>query len=79
MQQLKVEQKEQEQIKRECKGRSLALTRNVFRLEKTDSFYCQSENNANVYYFIRYAQINWFGVHVPTTQLEECNASTYML
>ena len=48
------EQKEQEQ-KRECKGRALAISRNVFRIEKTDSFYCQSENNANVYYFIRYS------------------------
>jgi len=56
MQQLKVEQKNEEQeIKRECKGRALAITRNVFRIEKTDSFYCQSENNENVYYFIRYA------------------------
>ena len=64
MQQLKVEQKEQEQEqeqKRECKGRSLALTRNVFRIEKTDSFYCQSENNKDVYYFIRFSpeKLEW--------------------
>jgi hypothetical protein len=62
MQQLKVEQnkpqqsvEEQEQIKREGKGRALAISRDIFRIEKTDSFYCQSENKANVYYFIRYA------------------------
>ena len=46
---------EEQEQKRECKGRALAISRNVFRIEKTDSFYCQSENNANVYYFIRYA------------------------
>ena len=51
----KIVELEEQEIKRECKGRSLALTRNVFRIEKTDSFYCQSENNENIYYFIRYA------------------------
>lgn len=57
MQQLKVEHKneEQEQIKRECKGRRLAISRNVFRIENTDSFYCQSENNESLYYFIRFS------------------------
>lgn len=45
----------EQQLKRECKGRALVITRNVFRIEKTDSFYCQSENNENVYYFIRYS------------------------
>jgi predicted nucleic acid-binding Zn finger protein len=46
---------EEAEQKRECKGRALAISRNVFRIEKTDSFYCQAENNNNVYYFIRYA------------------------
>jgi predicted nucleic acid-binding Zn finger protein len=54
MQQLKVEHNEDE-VKRECKGRRLAISRNVFRIEKTDSFYCQSECQNNIYYFIRYA------------------------
>ena len=36
-------------------GEGPRTPRNVFRIEKTDSFYCQSENNENVYYFIRYA------------------------
>jgi hypothetical protein len=40
---------------REGKGRALAISSDIFRIEKTDSFYCQSENKANVYYFIRYA------------------------
>lgn len=56
MQQLKVEHKNEDEVKRECKGRRLALTANVFQIEKTDSFYCQSENNENVYYFIRYSE-----------------------
>ena len=55
MQQLKVEQNQEQEIKRECKGRALAISRNIFRIEKTDTFYCQSENNENIYYFIRYA------------------------
>jgi predicted nucleic acid-binding Zn finger protein len=46
---------EEERFKRECKWRTIALTRNVFHIEKTDTFYCQSENNSNVYYFIRYS------------------------
>lgn len=61
MQQLKVEQNNEQEVKRECKGRALAISRNVFRIEKTDSFYCQSENNENVYYFIRFSpeKLTW--------------------
>src|SRR5215204_3285356 len=61
MQQLNVEQKiiekqqsEQEQIKRECKGRSLALTRKVYRLVNTDVFYVESESSNNTYYFVKF-------------------------
>ena len=57
MQQLKVEHKNEEQEqKRECKGRRLALTANVFHVEKTDSYYCQSETNSQIHYFIRYSE-----------------------
>jgi predicted nucleic acid-binding Zn finger protein len=55
MQQLKIEHKNEDEVKRECKGRCLAITRNVFRIEKTDSFFCQSENNESLYYFIRFS------------------------
>ena len=63
MQQLKVEQNkkqqqqstEEQEVKRECKGKALAISRDIFHIERTNSFYCQSENNNNVYYFIRYA------------------------
>ena len=81
MQHLNVEQKniakqqsEQEQIKRECKGRALAISRNVFRIEKTDSFYCQSENNENVYYFIRYSPdvLNWCSCPDSSTRGMKC-------
>jgi predicted nucleic acid-binding Zn finger protein len=55
MQQLKVEQNQKEQeIKRECKGRSLALTKNVYRLVNTDLFYVESESSNNNYYFVKY-------------------------
>ena len=57
MQQLEIEHKNEEQEQnRECRGRRLAITANVFRIEKTDSFYCQSENNSQIYYFIRYSE-----------------------
>ena len=81
MQQLNVEQKiiekqqsEQEQIKRECKGRALAISRNVFRIDRTDSFYCQSENNENVYYFIRYSPdvLTWCSCPDSSTRGMKC-------
>jgi predicted nucleic acid-binding Zn finger protein len=40
--------------KRECKGRSLALTRNVYRLVNTDIFYVESESSNNTYYFVKF-------------------------
>jgi hypothetical protein len=57
MQQLKVEQKKEQveqEIRRECKGRSLALTRNVYRLVNTDVFYVESESSNNTYYFVKF-------------------------
>jgi len=57
MQQLKVEQNkedEQAQIKRECKGRRLAISRNVYRLRHTDVFYVESESSDNIYYYVKY-------------------------
>jgi predicted nucleic acid-binding Zn finger protein len=69
-----VEEAEQ-RYKRECRGRALALTRNVFRIEKTDSFYyCQSENNSNVYYFIRYApeKLEWCSCPDSSIRGQKC-------
>ncbi len=40
--------------KREGKGRILATSRNVLRLQNTDTYYVQSESAENIYYFVRY-------------------------
>src|SRR5262245_21521381 len=40
--------------KREDHGRYIALTRNVFRLQNTDTYYVQSESVENIYYYVRY-------------------------
>jgi hypothetical protein len=45
---------EEQKYKRECKGRSLALTRNVYRLVNTDIFYVESESSNNTYYFVKF-------------------------
>ena len=71
MQQLKVEHKNEDEVKRECKGRRLAISRNVFRIEKTDSFYCQSENKMNVYYFIRYAPETLIWCSCPDSSIRQ--------
>ena len=69
MQQLKVEHKkstnnqkvvsnenklETVENKREGKGRSLATSRRVYRIQKSDTFYVESENSDNIYYFVRF-------------------------
>jgi predicted nucleic acid-binding Zn finger protein len=40
--------------KHEGKGRLLALSWNVYRLQNTDTFYVESEIRDNIYYFVRY-------------------------
>ena len=40
--------------KREGHGMNIALTRKVFRLEKSDTFYVESEKSNDLYYFVRY-------------------------
>ncbi len=44
----------EQKYKRECKGRSLALTRNVYRLVNTDVFYVESESSNDTYYFVKF-------------------------
>ena len=44
----------EQRYKRECKGRSLALTRNVYRLVNTDVFYVKSESSNDIYYFVKF-------------------------
>jgi predicted nucleic acid-binding Zn finger protein len=48
------EQKEEYENKREGHGRNIALTRKVFRLENSDTFYVESGSTDNVFYFVRY-------------------------
>ena len=40
---------EEQKYKRECKGRSLALTKKVYRLVNTDVFYVESESSNDSY------------------------------
>jgi hypothetical protein len=39
--------------KREDHGRNIALTRRVYRIVNSDTFYCQSEST-DIYYFVRF-------------------------
>jgi predicted nucleic acid-binding Zn finger protein len=44
----------EQKYKRECKGRSLTLTKNVYRLVNTDVFYVESESSNDTYYFVKF-------------------------
>jgi predicted nucleic acid-binding Zn finger protein len=55
MQQLTIEHKNVKKDRREGKGRVLALSRNVFRLQNTsDAYYVESESGDDVYYFVKF-------------------------
>ena len=55
MQQLKVQHENTtKKCKREGKGRVLAISRRIYRLQKTDVFYVESESSDNTYYFVKY-------------------------
>ena len=45
---------EEEKDKREGKGRVLALSRRVYRIQNSYTFYVESERCDNVYYFVKY-------------------------
>jgi predicted nucleic acid-binding Zn finger protein len=51
----------EQKYKRECKGRSLALTKKVYRLVNTDVFYVESESSNDTYYFckIKFDVLEW--------------------
>jgi hypothetical protein len=40
--------------KREGHGKNIALTRHVYRLQNTDTFYVESESGKNIYYYVKY-------------------------
>ena len=50
----KTEQVEEIENKREGKGRILATSRRVYRIQNSDTFYVESENSNNIYYFVRF-------------------------
>jgi len=65
---------EEQKYKRECKGRSLALTRNVYLLVSTDTFYCQSESSDNIYYFVKFKSdvLEWCSCPDSSTRNVRC-------
>ena len=40
--------------KREGKGRVLAISRRIYRLQKSEVFYVKSESSDNTYYFVKF-------------------------
>ena len=57
MQQLKTSKEiveAEQQYKRMGKGRSIAQSRKVYRLQNTDVFYVESESSDNSYYFVKF-------------------------
>jgi hypothetical protein len=55
MQQLKVEHKNtKEKDRRSGKGRVLALSRRVYRIQNSDTFYVESETSDNNYYYVKF-------------------------
>ncbi|MDR4512594.1 MAG: SWIM zinc finger domain-containing protein [Nitrososphaeraceae archaeon] len=45
---------EESKILRECRGRRLAISRKIFRLQNTSVFYVQSERVDNRWYLVKY-------------------------
>ena len=54
MQQLKVDHENTKKNRREGKGRVLAISRRIYRLQKTDVYYVESESSDNIYYFVKF-------------------------
>ena len=54
MQQLKIEHKNVKKDRREGKGRVLAISRMVYRLQNTDTFYVESETSDDQYYLCKF-------------------------
>ena len=75
MQQLKVEQKNDTittENKREGHGLNIALTRDVYRIVNSDTFYVQSESR-DIYYFVRYEpSFHWCSCMDNSTRHVKC-------
>jgi len=48
------QQQESRKDRREGKGRVLAISRRIYRLQRTDVFYVESESSDGVYYFVKF-------------------------
>ena len=73
MHQLKVEHNKKD--RRPGKGRCIALSRRIYRLQNTDVFYVESESSDNIYYFVKY-QPNalewWYSCRDNSTRHKKC-------
>jgi predicted nucleic acid-binding Zn finger protein len=67
------EPKQKLENKKEGHGLNIALTKNVFRLVNSDTFYVESESTKNVYYFVRYEpSFNWCSCPDNSTRHIKC-------
>lgn len=59
---------------REKKGATLSLSRNIYRLQNTDTFYVESERSNNIYYFVRYNPdvLEWCSCPDSSIRSEKC-------
>ena len=58
----------------EGKGRVLAISRRIYRLQKTDVFYVESESSDNTYYFVKYQSsvLYWCSCRDNSTRGMKC-------
>ena len=64
----------EQRYKREGKGRVLAISRRIYRLQKTDVFYVESESSDNFYYFVKYqpSVLDWCSCRDNSTRGMKC-------
>ena len=77
MQPLKIEHKdkiEKKKDRREGKGKVLAISRRIYRLQKTDVFYVESESSDNTYYLVKYqpSDFKWCSCRDNSTRGLKC-------
>ena len=73
IQQLVESNKSIKRDKREGKGRVLAISRRIYRLQKTDMFYVESESSDNTYY-VKYqpSDLEWCSCRDNSTRGIKC-------
>ena len=65
---------QQEKCRRKGKGRVLAISRRIYRLQNTDVFYVESESSDNIYYFVKYrpSDFEWCSCRDNSTRGMKC-------